>query len=973
MICRFRSVMLALFSIFLIVQIDLAQFDSLEKKIDEGQDKSELAKPSSRADEGVGILTLGQLRNITMNYGSITDTRLAPTYNAPTEDFFNFIYPSKNGADLCDDFSVLFACPVNSKNGNNGNVIDSYVGSDGGPMDWEAKDGSFGDLFYRQGADPLNDHPELRWVDGTPFLAHSDLPETWPADATGIPFWPGRYRIDPLTDKEIFGEFSGDREVFCTFNDAGNQDGNPLGIEVNMQVYTYGRSYAEDIQFYDFTIINTSDTDLDSCWWGFYWDPDCGDYYQDMMFTPDVSLFNNLSDNQAVFMSRDIHGDKGGATTPTEDGIVEDYNFGFVVLKTPHDMGITDYHYYFDKGPEKDHELWPIISSNPADPDIPDQIGGFFHGQDVHFDSEEWILNNYPDGWDWVSIQGTGPFTFPAGDTIYSTIVIIAANDDADFYDNVNTAASMYFVNFQGPAGPPAPKLTAVPGDGMINLYWNNSSELIPDQSTGEFDFEGYKLYRSEDGGATWGQEIIDAQGKFIGYVPLAQYDLANNIKGFDPVNGTKYLGDDTGLRHFFIDSTVYNGVEYVYTVTAYDRGDPNKLIESYESAKGSKKVDKNYQKITPRSDPSGHVSAVQNLLEHTAGIGKGDIRLQILDPGVLTGHAYQIKFNKAPTDSFYIHDSLICVSSQAMPLNTDFLPAFNGISVRITANQSDRGIESITDGSDTNVWGVNSNDTSHVDATGQWFVTASVPPSSIYLESRASNYEVRFTEDSSWVYTYSGGANRTAFMKAPFQIWNTSSNRNIQVNCFIRDFNGNNLYDFGEKIYIVNSAYQSNINFGDTLQADLPDDIGFVTAVEAAAGSSLFPQMGQKILINAFSPLNENDIYNFSTTSAYIDKEKENLDAVRVVPNPYIVNASWETLENVRRLYFMFLPEICDINIFTISRDKVKTIHHNNDSGDEEWNLVSDSNVAVAFGVYIYVITTPDGGKKIGKFAIIK
>ncbi len=68
-----------------------------------------------------------------------------------------------------------------------------------------------------------------------------------------------------------------------------------------------------------------------------------------------------------------------------------------------------------------------------------------------------------------------------------------------------------------------------------------------------------------------------------------------------------------------------------------------------------------------------------------------------------------------------------------------------------------------------------------------------------------------------------------------------------------------------------------------------------------------------------------------------------------------------------------MFLPEQCDIDIFTISGDKVTTLQHTNGTGDEEWNLVSDSNVAVSYGIYIYVVTTADGKKKIGKFAIIK
>ena len=952
----------------------LAQYENLPRVSDEGQRKRFFAKTASTTDEGIGVLTQGQLRNLTMNYGAITDTRMAATSNAPTEDYFNFIYPAKNSADLCDDFSLIFACRKNSKNGNNGNVVDSYVGSDDGPMDWNPKDGSYGNLFYKESSDPLSDHSELIWVDGTPYLAHSDLLETWPVDENGTPFWPGKYRTDPNTGKEMLGEFAADREVFCVFDDASNQDGEALGIEIHMQAYAYGRSYAEDFQFYDFKIINTSDTNLDSCWFGCYWDPDCGDYYEDMMYTPDVSRFDDLDNNQAVFMSRDIDSDKGGATIATDNGIIEDYNFGFVVLKTPHDMGITDYHYFFDKGPEKDSQLWPIITSNPDDKDIPEQIGGFFHGPNQRIDNEQWIYDNFPNGWDWSSIQATGPFDFPAKDTVYYTIVVLAANDDDDFYANVNTAVAMYRSNYQGPAGPPAPALSAVPGDGQATLYWDASSENIPDQSTGELDFEGYKLYRSEDGGATWGQEIIDALGNFIGYVPIAQYDLVNNFQGFDPINGMNYLGNNTGIKHFYVDSTVYNGVEYVYTITAYDCGKPESDIESYESGKGGKGVDKNFKKVTPRSNPSGYVTATENNVTHIAGIGKAEISLQILDPGLITGADYQVKFNASPVTSFFLYDSSSASVSPMMPLNTSFLSPFDGVTVQISANQTDKGIESITDAQGADVWGVNNNDTSNVDATNQWFVTASTISSSEYLESRASDYEIRFTEDSTWAFTYN--STPIAFMKVLFQAWNVSDNRNVQVACLVKDFNNNKVYDFGDEIIIVNTEYQSDVKESNPLGINLPADnnlLGLTLRVQAIRLSSIFPLPGQKIVISQYSPLTSADVFSYSVTAATVDKSDISLDEVRVVPNPYIVNASWEVLENVRRLLFMFLPEECDIDIYTISGDKIKTIHHTNGTGDEEWNLVTDSNVAISYGVYIYVISTPGGDEKIGKFAVIK
>ena len=82
----------------------------------------------------------GQLQNLTMNYGQITDTRYEDVGNAPTQYFFDFRYPRKNFTGLCDDFSILFALPENTKNGTDGNVIEGWTDNDN--EDLIAKDGS---------------------------------------------------------------------------------------------------------------------------------------------------------------------------------------------------------------------------------------------------------------------------------------------------------------------------------------------------------------------------------------------------------------------------------------------------------------------------------------------------------------------------------------------------------------------------------------------------------------------------------------------------------------------------------------------------------------------------------------------------------------------------------------------------------------------------------------------------------------
>ena len=54
--------------------------------------------------------------------------------------------------------------------------------------------------------------------------------------------------------------------------------------------------------------------------------------------------------------------------------------------------------------------------------------------------------------------------------------------------------------------------------------------EQSSDSLTGYFDFEGYRLYRSTDGGKTWGgpdDRLYDFNGKLVGWLPYAQFDFS--------------------------------------------------------------------------------------------------------------------------------------------------------------------------------------------------------------------------------------------------------------------------------------------------------------------------------------------------------------------------------------------------------------------------------------------------------------
>ena len=114
-----------------------------------------------------------------------------------------------------------------------------------------------------------------------------------------------------------------------------------------------------------------------------------------------------------------------------------------------------------------------------------------------------------------------------------------------------------------------------------------------------------------------------------------------------------------------------------------------------------------------------------------------------------------------------------------------------------------------------------------------------------------------------------------------------------------------------------------------------------------------------------------------------------DNLGQVLVVPNPYRVdqdytfeNGGWEGLgrsweESKRLVRFIHLPRKCTIRVFTLAGDQVATLRYESspqqpDAGQMDWNLLSESNRALASGLYVFTVES-DLGTQVGKFALIR
>ncbi|MED5317134.1 MAG: hypothetical protein VX744_05220, partial [Candidatus Neomarinimicrobiota bacterium] len=113
------------------------------------------------------------------------------------------------------------------------------------------------------------------------------------------------------------------------------------------------------------------------------------------------------------------------------------------------------------------------------------------------------------------------------------------------------------------------------------------------------------------------------------------------------------------------------------------------------------------------------------------------------------------------------------------------------------------------------------------------------------------------------------------------------------------------------------------------------------------------------KVAINR--PFSMADIYSFTSTASKIDRAeaKDLLNQIAVVPNPYVVTASWEPKHiyqsgrGPRKIDFINLPSKCMIKIFTLSGYLVDTIEHStfNENGSESWDMLSKDGLEISYG----------------------
>ncbi|MFH0882959.1 MAG: hypothetical protein V2A56_08230, partial [bacterium] len=585
-------------------------------------------------DRGVGLLDKGQLANLISNFGILSDFHFGtPALHWP-----------RNGTEVQHyGFGVSVLMIVD------GDVLSSIYDPSSASTDfsWEAADGSLG-LYFNDVRDEENTAAD----EITPLLASSDRPSTWPT-VGGVPTWPGPFRAS-LTDptQQVPGEFASDRDIYSVITDKLGKH-----IRVEQIGYSYGRPYAEDFLFMRFRVHNDGTSNYSDVYAGFQADLKPDFFADDRIGTWTIEPYD--AGKSSFFFKQDLNG-----IAQRDDSSHFDENWvgpvgwiGIGLVDSPDGAGVTSFHYYHDdNSPVNDAQIAALMTNDRTGVEHPEW---YFHGADDSFADislqSEVDVDALP-GTEVTFTIATGPFDLAAGDSTEFSIVLAIGADSTDLADNVATAYQMAKTSSYQGSGPPAtPMLHAMAGDGYVQLTWDDAAERSSDAITGLQDFEGYRLYKSTDQGVTWGEAVTNWFGTPVGFDPLFQCDLVDSITGLDPAYGPDFpaahvwLGDDTGLRHSYIDRDVTNGLEVWYTVTSYDKGtfdpdDPLSAEPSYESSLGQSSADRNTVAVVPGTRAADIQQGVVGTISEIHGlVADGTMNLQVVDPSLLTGHDYQL------------------------------------------------------------------------------------------------------------------------------------------------------------------------------------------------------------------------------------------------------------------------------------------------------------------------------------------
>jgi len=945
-----------------------------------------LRRSAELGDNAIAVQDRGQLANYGSNFGNMSD------FHVWANQALHWPADANDETQYSFGLGLVVAAP--------GNVAESCLNSISGLRPWTPAAGSLGTLF--SGA--------LRASDDTPYLAHSHLAETWPAAG-----WPGPWREEYVTPnpnpnfprRAVPGEFTSDSDSYGVFDDRENPRG-ALGLQVRQSGYSYGRPYADDHLFWRSLITNTSADTLDSLYAGYYvaFRPDY-DFVDRIGATSTQELGLPFGRPHDVVYLWDVNAENDGAWAGNEPspGIP-----ALLVTETPRNLGVTDFHHFqADHKPVTDAEQWAVISSQP---DLLPEPGLFFHspGGRQRLDScDEGELDAaYGEGSRINFFVMSGPFSLAPGDSVVSACAAVlgeggatpGAPDLADLRENLADAWDMYWrTRYAGPGAPPAPRVSGRALPGGARVWW----EAEPSETAA--DFEGYRVYRSVDQGASWGAPITDERGRRVAWVPLATFDRVDGIQGPDP-NGPTHLGRDSGLAHDFTDTAVLEGRETWYCVTPYRTGreDPAEDIHlpSLENPLGRSGLDLHTVVVTPGAAASDQElpPAGAQALPPLGPACDAAVTLDLLDPWALRDADWELAF-RAPAEGDSVpRFNLVCLDLGDTLLADRRVPAA-GEDLPVTAGFR-LGIQDVAPGVAALGWNSGSPCTfdwwmedrtglvneypEYVTGADDWRLEVRAADDTIDLPIRLYYYAGL---DTSWYELVTNPAPIRAWRRPmdteewlPATVWAEDLRLYFPAVELLSPL-GWDLVPGGLAGSRERRRYETYTDALVLRESEaIPcasellvktNNFDWVLTEEGDTLRGEAPRPGDVFEIRTRKPLREGVRYLFHTAPPARSASPPAL-RVRTVPDPYVAGHEVEAGTGGHRLFFTGLPGACTIRIYTAAGDWVRTLVHDSPASDTEaWDLRNSDRQHVAYGLYVFHVQGRDGREQTGRFLVIR
>ena len=442
-------------------------------------------------------------------------------------------------------------------------------------------------------------------------------------------------------------------------------------------------------------------------------------------------------------------------------------------------------------------------------------------------------------------------------------------------------------------------------------------------------------------------------------------------------------LGEDAGIKNFYTDAGLTNGLEYTYAVTSYDTGNPKKALVAMESSQIETMV-----RVVPRAQPAGYRAAeVTDIVQQ----GSGSVTLEpmVLAPDKVTGHQYKIVWSGAKQidSAAYItgpgyqppayeivntttNETVVAqqVFSWYDPEHQEAVevlsPMFDGIILKITGVDVSYGTPTENPINDVKLTAGSVTDWS-VDIQSPGFGENTWPNVWWSTYYRPHTYSITFTDETHVKVVDENIGEEIQFndQRADgYAILTGTGWRDEYVPAETPGFF--RIYIRGGYVYIRDPNQE--ISAGDTFTVEM----GGVSA----------PQDGDEFLLTT-----KEDTLDATNIEADLGK-------IRVVPNPYFVTNRAVLSEGTDKVFFTRLPPRCTIRIYTLAGELVHTIEHTSTEpyspddrsaqgdkgGTASFELLNRYNQALASGIYIYHVEARDEsdavvGNKIGRFAIIR